>query len=46
VGNPLAALCYAISLMYCTPVGLGGGGANQLPTRVRDGDLRGWMTLS
>ena len=27
VGNPLAALCYAISLMYCTPVGLGGGGA-------------------
>ena len=27
VGNPLAALCYAISLLYCTPVGLGGGGA-------------------
>jgi hypothetical protein len=26
-GNPLAALCYAISLMYCTPVGLDGGGA-------------------
>jgi Methyltransferase domain len=27
VGHPLAALCYAISLMYCTPVGLDGGGA-------------------
>lgn len=27
LGNPLAALCYAISLMYCTPVGLDGGGA-------------------
>jgi Methyltransferase domain len=26
-GNPLAALCYAISLLYCTPVGLDGGGA-------------------
>jgi hypothetical protein len=24
---PLAALCYAISLMYCTPAGLDGGGA-------------------
>ena len=27
VGHPLAALCYAISLLYCTPVGLDGGGA-------------------
>ena len=27
MGNPLAALCYAISLLYCTPVGLDGGGA-------------------
>jgi SAM-dependent methyltransferase len=27
LGDPLAALCYAISLMYCTPVGLDGGGA-------------------
>jgi hypothetical protein len=26
-GTRWAALCYAISLMYCTPVGLGGGGA-------------------
>jgi len=27
VGHPLAALCYAISLLYCTPVGLDSGGA-------------------
>ncbi len=27
VGHPLAALCYAISLLYCTPIGLEGGGA-------------------
>jgi hypothetical protein len=27
VGNPLAALCYAISLMYCTTVSLAEGGA-------------------
>jgi 2-polyprenyl-3-methyl-5-hydroxy-6-metoxy-1,4-benzoquinol methylase len=27
IGNPLAALFYAISLMYCTPVSLNGGGA-------------------
>ncbi len=27
IGHPLAALCYAISLMYCTPVSLAGGGA-------------------
>jgi hypothetical protein len=25
--NPLAALCYAISVLYCTPVSLAGGGA-------------------
>lgn len=27
VGNPQAALCYAISLLYCVPVSLAGGGA-------------------
>lgn len=27
IGNPLAALCYAISVLYCTPVSLAGGGA-------------------
>ncbi|HTT52551.1 MAG TPA: class I SAM-dependent methyltransferase [Streptosporangiaceae bacterium] len=27
VGNPLAALCYAISLLYCVPVSLDGRGA-------------------
>jgi protein-L-isoaspartate O-methyltransferase len=27
VGHPLAPLCYAISLMYCTTVSLAGGGA-------------------
>lgn len=27
VGDPLAPLCYAISLMYCTPVSLADGGA-------------------
>jgi hypothetical protein len=27
VGNPLAALCYSISLMYCTTVSLAEGGA-------------------
>ena len=27
VGNPLSALCYAISLMYCTTVSLAEGGA-------------------
>lgn len=27
VGNPLAALCYAISLLYCVPAALAGGGA-------------------
>jgi SAM-dependent methyltransferase len=27
VGNPLAPLCYAISLMYCTTVSLADGGA-------------------
>ena len=27
VGHPLAALCYATSLLYCIPVGLEGGGA-------------------
>ncbi|MGP8000223.1 MAG: class I SAM-dependent methyltransferase [Streptosporangiaceae bacterium] len=27
VGNPLAALCYAISLLYCVPVSLAGCGA-------------------
>ena len=27
IGHPLAALCYAISLMYCTPVSLAEGGA-------------------
>ena len=26
-GNPQAALCYAISLLYCVPVSLAGGGA-------------------
>jgi SAM-dependent methyltransferase len=27
MGNPLAPLCYAISLLYCTPVSLANGGA-------------------
>ena len=27
IGHPLAALCYAISVLYCTPVSLAGGGA-------------------
>jgi hypothetical protein len=27
VGNPFAPLCYAISLLYCTPVSLADGGA-------------------
>jgi len=27
IGHPLAALCYAISLLYCTPVSLADGGA-------------------
>ena len=27
VGNPHAALCYAISLLYCLPTSLAGGGA-------------------
>ena len=27
IGHPLAALCYAISVLYCTPVSLADGGA-------------------